>query len=165
MPEVLKSEPITGRHADVLACANLCFEAAMRLIRPGKLISSVAEPLDVIAQAYDCTLVEGVMTHNMKQFVIDGNKCILNRPTSDEKVEDAEFMENEVYAIDIVVSSGAATQTIFFLLFTPSSLLCMSCSVVECNALAFTCVESRIRSHLQLQTSVCSFGMPSYAKY
>ena len=47
------------------------------------------------------------MTHNMKQFVIDGNKCVLNKPTADQKVEDGEFEENEVYAIDIVVSTGA----------------------------------------------------------
>ena len=47
------------------------------------------------------------MTHNMKQFVIDGQKCVLNKPTSDQKVEDGEFEENEVYAVDIVVSTGA----------------------------------------------------------
>jgi methionyl aminopeptidase len=39
--------------------------------------------------------------------VIDGNKVILNRPSPDAKVEDVEFEPNEVYAIDIVVSSGA----------------------------------------------------------
>jgi hypothetical protein len=38
--------------------------------------------------------------------VIDGNKVILNRPGPDAKVEDCEFEPNEVYAIDIVVSSG-----------------------------------------------------------
>lgn len=46
------------------------------------------------------------MSHEMKQFVIDGSKCILNKPTPDQKVEDGEFEENEVYAVDIVVSSG-----------------------------------------------------------
>lgn len=42
----------------------------------------------------------------MKQFVIDANKCVLNRPSPEAKVEDGEFEENEVYAIDIVVSTG-----------------------------------------------------------
>lgn len=42
----------------------------------------------------------------MRQHVIDGQKCILNRSSPDQKVEDATFEENEVYAIDIVVSSG-----------------------------------------------------------
>ena len=53
-----------------------------------------------------CNLVEGVITHQMKQFVIDGIKCVLNRPGPDAKVEDGEFEENEVYGIDIVVSTG-----------------------------------------------------------
>lgn len=98
--------PVTGKAADVIKCAQTCFEAAMRLIRPGKYISEVAGPLNQIAETYGCSLVEGVMTHNMKQFVIDGNKCILNKPTADQKVEDAPIQEYEVYAIDIVVSSG-----------------------------------------------------------
>lgn len=97
---------MSGRPADLLACANYCFEAALRLIRPGKHIRDVSEPLQKIAESFGCTLVEGVMTHNMKQFVIDGNKCVLNRPALDQRVDDAAFEENEVYAIDIVVSTG-----------------------------------------------------------
>jgi methionine aminopeptidase len=98
--------PVTGKAADVIQCAQTCFEAAVRLIRPGRRISEVAGPLNQIADIYGCCLVDGVMTHNMKQFVIDGNKCILNRPTPDQKVEDAPIQELEVYAIDIVVSTG-----------------------------------------------------------
>jgi methionine aminopeptidase len=101
--------PITGRTADALACANTCFEAALRLIRPGKRVADVAGPLNKIAEAYGCSMVEGVMTHNMKQFVIDGNKCVLNKPTAEQKVEDDDFLEHEVYAVDIVVSTGTST--------------------------------------------------------
>lgn len=99
--------PVTGRVADVLACAQTCFDAAMRLIRPGNRVSDVSGPLNSLAQSFNCTLVEGVMTHNMKQFVIDGNKCVLNRPSADQKVDDSVFEEHEVYAIDVVVSTGA----------------------------------------------------------
>nr|BAV58252.1 proliferation-associated protein 1 [Ulva partita] len=99
-------QPVSGRAADLLACAHYCFEAAMRLIRPGNHVRDVSGPLQTIAESFGCTLVEGVMTHNMKQFVIDGNKCVLNRPASDQRVDDAEFEENEVYAVDIVVSTG-----------------------------------------------------------
>jgi hypothetical protein len=34
------------------------------------------------------------------------SKAVLNRPGADQKVEDSEFEEGEVYAIDIVVSTG-----------------------------------------------------------
>jgi hypothetical protein len=59
-----------------------------------------------IAAAYGCQMVEGVLSHQMKQFVIDANKCVLHRPSTEARVEDGEFEENEVYAIDIVVSTG-----------------------------------------------------------
>jgi methionine aminopeptidase len=100
------SEPIKGRAADVVAAARTAFDAALRLMRPGKRIADVAGPLNQIVEAYGCNLVEGVMSHEMKQFVIDGNKCVLNKPGPEAKVEDGEFEENEVYAIDIVVSTG-----------------------------------------------------------
>ena len=98
--------PVTGRAADVIAAAQTALEAALRLIRPGKHISDVPEILRKIVEAYGCNLVEGVMSHQMKQFVIDANKCVLNRPSPEHKVEDGEFEENEVYAVDIVVSTG-----------------------------------------------------------
>ena len=98
--------PIKGRTADVILAARTAYDAAVRLIRPGKRVADVAPVLQKIVEAYGCTLVEGVMSHQMKQFVIDGNKCVLNKPTPEHKVEDGEFEENEVYAVDIVVSSG-----------------------------------------------------------
>lgn len=98
--------PVTGKKADLIAATRMCFDAALRLIRPGKKVGEVAPVLAKIAEAYGCSVVEGVMCHEMKQFVIDGNKCVLNRPSPDQKVEDVEFEENEVYAIDIVLSTG-----------------------------------------------------------
>eukprot|EP01025_Chloroclados_australasicus_P031769 TRINITY_DN3214_c0_g1_i1.p1 TRINITY_DN3214_c0_g1~~TRINITY_DN3214_c0_g1_i1.p1 ORF type:complete len:417 (-),score=59.55 TRINITY_DN3214_c0_g1_i1:348-1412(-) len=98
--------PVTGKAADLIAAANTTFELAMRLIKTGKRVSDVAGLLQCCVEAYDVQLVEGVMTHNQKQFVIDGNKVVLNKPSPEARVEDSEFEENEVYAIDIVVSTG-----------------------------------------------------------
>lgn len=38
--------------------------------------------------------------------MIDGNKVILSVSNPDTRVDDAEFEENEVYAVDIVASTG-----------------------------------------------------------
>ena len=35
--------------------------------------------LQQVVEAYGCSLVEGVLSHQLKQFVIDGNKCVLNK--------------------------------------------------------------------------------------
>ncbi|KAJ3699522.1 hypothetical protein LUZ61_003227 [Rhynchospora tenuis] len=103
---VIQSGPVTGRAADVLAAANTAAEVALRLVRPGKNNKDVTEAIQKVAAAYDCKIVEGVLSHQLKQFVIDGNKAILSVTNPETRVDDAEFEENEVYSIDIVTSTG-----------------------------------------------------------
>ncbi|KAJ8445932.1 hypothetical protein Cgig2_009861 [Carnegiea gigantea] len=66
----------------------------------------VTEAIQKVAAAYDCKIVEGVLSHQLKQFVIDGNKVILSVTSPEMKVDEVEFEENEVYAVDIVTSTG-----------------------------------------------------------
>lgn len=66
----------------------------------------VTDAIQKVAAAYDCKIVEGVLSHQLKQFVIDGNKVVLSISNPETRVDDAEFEENEVYAIDIVTSTG-----------------------------------------------------------
>jgi methionine aminopeptidase len=61
--------------------------------------------------------VEGVLSHQLKQFVIDGNKVVLSVSNADTKVDDADFEENEVYAIDIVTSTGEGKVQITFIFY------------------------------------------------
>uniref|UniRef100_A0A2P2LV18 ERBB-3 BINDING PROTEIN 1 n=2 Tax=Rhizophora mucronata TaxID=61149 RepID=A0A2P2LV18_RHIMU len=103
---VLQEGPVTGRAADIIAATNTAAEVALRLVRPGRKNKDVTEAIQKVATAYDCKIVEGVLSHQMKQFVIDGNKVILSVPNPETRVDDAEFEENEVYAIDIVTSTG-----------------------------------------------------------
>ncbi|KAF3613604.1 Proliferation-associated protein 2G4 [Capsicum annuum] len=103
---VLHEGPVTGRAADVIAAANTAAEVALRLVRPGKKNSDVTEAIQKVAAAYDCKIVEGVLSHQMKQFVIDGNKVVLSVSNPETRVDEAEFEENEVYSIDIVTSTG-----------------------------------------------------------
>ncbi|KAG0466522.1 hypothetical protein HPP92_017498 [Vanilla planifolia] len=103
---VLQDGPIVGRAADVIAAANTAAEVALRLVRPGKKNKDVTEAIQKVAAAYDCKIVEGVLSHQMKQFVIDGNKVILSVGNPETRVDDAEFEENEVYSVDIVTSTG-----------------------------------------------------------
>jgi len=50
--------------------------------------------------------VEGCLSHNVSKFFLDGNACIINKETFDQKVEDYEFKVNDVFVLDVVVSSG-----------------------------------------------------------
>jgi hypothetical protein len=44
----------------------------------GKRVSDVAPKLAAAVEPFGVNLVEGVMSHQMKQFVIDGNKVRLD---------------------------------------------------------------------------------------
>ena len=52
------------------------------------------------------------MMHQMKRFVIDGNKAIIAReePSTstlpEQKVDDFEFEVNQVYTVDVAMSTG-----------------------------------------------------------
>ncbi|KAE8658658.1 ERBB-3 BINDING PROTEIN 1 [Hibiscus syriacus] len=74
---VVQEGPVTNRKADVVAAANTAAEVALRLVRPGKKNKDVTDAIQKVAAAYDCKIVEGVLGHQLKQFVIDGNKVIL----------------------------------------------------------------------------------------
>lgn len=75
----------------------------------------------------------------MKQFVIDANKVILSVSNPDTRVEEAEFEENEVYAIDIVASTGegkvmkelqsAQPALIFYIIMFLSKYFMLICSL------------------------------------
>ena len=73
----------------------------------------VTDAIQKVAAAYDCKIVEGVLSHQLKQFVIDGNKVVLSVSNPDTRVDDAEFEENEVYAVDIVASTGEGKVIVF----------------------------------------------------
>merc|ERR1712019_47414 len=45
-------------------------------------------------------------SHQMKKHVIDGNRVIISAETAEEKVDEFEFGMNEVYCIDVVMSTG-----------------------------------------------------------
>jgi len=104
---VLGVEEPTGKAADVLACAYTAADAAFRLLKPGTKNTAITEVINKTATEFKCNAVQGVLSHQMKRFVIDGDKVILNRSDVDQKVDEFEFAPNEVFAIDIVMSTGA----------------------------------------------------------
>ncbi|KAA8497497.1 ERBB-3 Binding protein 1 [Porphyridium purpureum] len=99
-------EALTGAASDVVRATYAAADAVLRLMRPGKTNEEVSDVIARVAKDFGVNVVEGVLSHQMKQFVIDGNKVILAKPTPEQRVEKIEFAENEVYAIDIAMSTG-----------------------------------------------------------
>merc|ERR1711935_1283504 len=99
-------EAVTGRHADVIHAVAVAAEASLATIKPGCTNSELTAIFARAAEAFNCNVVEGVLSHVMKRHVIDGNKVILSKETSDMKVEEEEIEELDVLAVDIIMSTG-----------------------------------------------------------
>lgn len=101
-----QDQPLTGRPADVLAAAEKCMDAALRLMKPGRKNTEVTEAVAKIAADFGVEACEGVLSHEMKRFVIDGNNVIIQRPSVHETVQEFEFAENQVFSLDVCLTTG-----------------------------------------------------------
>lgn len=100
---------IGGIGADAAACAACCYEVFLRLARPGKPTAAVAPALAAVAAAYGCVLVEGVLSHQVKRFLIDGDKVVLSVPGPDaQEPSGQEFAAGEAWCLDVLVSKAPA---------------------------------------------------------
>uniref|UniRef100_A0A8C5NZG3 Peptidase M24 domain-containing protein n=1 Tax=Jaculus jaculus TaxID=51337 RepID=A0A8C5NZG3_JACJA len=96
---------VTGGKADVIKASHLCAEAALPLVKPGNQNTQVTEAWNKVAHSFNCTTIEGVLSHQLKQHVIDGEKTIIQNPTDQQKDhEKAEFEIHEIHAVDVLVN-------------------------------------------------------------
>jgi len=100
--------PVTGRQADALMAAHLASEAALRLVKPGNENSDVTEVVGKISESFECKPVEGMLSHQLEQNKIDGEKTIIQNPseTHGKEHDKYDFAVNEVYAVDVLISTG-----------------------------------------------------------
>lgn len=105
---VSADKPATGRVADVVLAAHNAAEAAIRLVKPLNGNYQVTDIIQKVAEAYKCKPISGMLSHQLKQFKIDGQKSIIQNPTDAQRKEHEKcaFNLHEVYAIDLLVSTG-----------------------------------------------------------
>lgn len=111
---------VTGRKADVVLAAHYASQAALRLLLPGtevsylyilhlciyKLINfrvvyvasfclqtyTITETVEKICDVYKCKPIEGMLSHQLKQFKIDGEKTIIQNPNDAQKKEHEKYI-------------------------------------------------------------------------
>lgn len=103
---IVGTEKVEDRRADVIRAAWNGAEAAVRLVQVGNTNTSVTEAFAKVANEFNCKPMQGVLSHQLKKHVIDGNRVIIGAETQEEKVDEFEFELNEVYSIDVVMSTG-----------------------------------------------------------
>jgi curved DNA binding protein len=97
---------VSGKAADVVLAAHNAMLAAQRVIREGATNTAVTEAIAKVSEAYQVAPLEGVLSHKVKKHLIDGNDVIINRETSEQKVEEIEFAPGDVIGLDIFISTG-----------------------------------------------------------
>ncbi|CCE80190.1 Piso0_003292 [Millerozyma farinosa CBS 7064] len=104
-----KESPVTGHKADLLHAAWKASEAAIRTFQPNNRNWDVTNIVDKVVKYYDCTALESMLTHNQERNVLYGPKEVILNPTKENKnqIDTFRFEENEVYGLDILVSTSA----------------------------------------------------------
>jgi len=97
---------VTGKAADVITAAQVAMNAVIHMLQVGKSNEEISEVIKRVAEAYHVNPLEGVLSHQMNRFVIDGEKVIMNKPMVDQRVEKCTVEANDVWCIDIVMSTG-----------------------------------------------------------
>lgn len=101
-------DKVTGRKADAILAAYWAGQAALRLLKPGKQNYAITEAVNKVTESYKCKAIEGMLSHQLKQGKIDGEKTIIQNPNEAQRKEHdkCDFEMHEVYAIDVLVSTG-----------------------------------------------------------
>lgn len=106
---------VTGKKANCFLAAHYASQAALRLMRPGNDTYQVTDMVLKVCKEFDCKPIEGMLSHELTQFTLDGPKTIIQNPSEIHRKEHDKgtFEVNEVYALDILVSTGngAARET------------------------------------------------------
>jgi len=104
---IVGKEEVTDRRADVIMAAYNAAEVSLRLLQVGNTNTMITDAMGKVCDDFNCKMVQGELSHEMKKHVIDSQKAIIGTMEGhDDKFEEITFEQNEVYCLDVVVSSG-----------------------------------------------------------
>lgn len=92
--------------ARVITATYNIMRTAMRKMRPGSTVNDVTNIIEKAAEHYRVTPVEGVLSHMVKRFIVDGSRCIPQKKSAEHAVHDYDIDKAQVWCLDIVMSSG-----------------------------------------------------------
>lgn len=109
-PVVLAHSLVVGKADEqklrVMSAAFDALETAAKLLRPGNSNEQVTAAMNEVISAYNCQPLEGVLSHEIKRYVIDGNNVIISKENHENKVSRYEFQKEDIFAIDVFVSGN-----------------------------------------------------------
>jgi len=97
---------LKNKAADPILAAYNAAQVAARLLKPGNTNSQITNAIAAICNDFGVKPVQGVLSHNVEQYSIDGPQIIANYHDPTHPAPKLAFEANQAYHIDIVVSSG-----------------------------------------------------------
>jgi curved DNA binding protein len=92
-----EGEKATASFSDVATAAYKAGQLCLSLMVPGNTNTMLTETIAKVAEAYGVTPCQGVLMHQMKPFVIDGNKVVINKVEPDQNVEECTFVSEFIF--------------------------------------------------------------------
>jgi len=110
------ASPVTGIKADLVAAAHNVTELVLRSIKPGVKNWEITDIVAKLMKEYNGSVkgMEGMMSHQHDQNVIDGKKIINLFPTAEQhRDKDSTFLfaEGDVFGLDVLLTSGEETKS------------------------------------------------------
>merc|ERR1711862_445328 len=68
----------------------------------------MGDTVQKVAESFECKPVEGMLSHQLQQNIIDGEKTIIQNPTEAQRKDHKkiEFELHEVYGVDVLITTG-----------------------------------------------------------
>ncbi len=77
------------------------------MLRPGNTNSAITKKIAEICSDYGVNPVQGVLSHELSKHLIDEQFSIINKEEiGEQEVEEKEFGVNQVFGVDVIVSTG-----------------------------------------------------------
>lgn len=90
----------------VITAAYNTIKTAMRKMRPGCTVNDITNIIEKAAEHYQVTPVEGVLSHMVKRYIIDGFRCIPQKKSPDHAVYNYDLDKAQVWCLDVVMTTG-----------------------------------------------------------
>lgn len=103
---VVGSAKVTGKVADAMHACHAAIEGGMRKLKVGATNDEVTATINAIAKAYGVEPLHGVLSHELKRAELETNNVIAHRVSPEERVQTFQFEPNQVYCIDMVMTTG-----------------------------------------------------------
>lgn len=97
-----------AKNNNLLKAAWKVAQETARDLRPGQILDELTDKYANIPAEFGCNYTQGLMTHVISRNNLAGDKGLIYRPTSEQRrLATGQIVEeNEVYLVDVVISSG-----------------------------------------------------------